>query len=107
MTSYVMEITSRNYENFVYREPTIYKVLIFTERKTTAPLFKTLSKKYKDKIIFGEVKSSEKSLVDKFGINKLPALIIVKDAADYKGQLYEGELVMEQISDFLKLYATK
>lgn len=31
-------------------------VLLFTDRKTTAPIFKSLSKTYKDKMVFGEVK---------------------------------------------------
>jgi len=44
-------------------------VLLFTERKTTAPIFKALSKQFKDKLLFGEVrKTSEQALVDKFKV---------------------------------------
>lgn len=40
---------------------------MFTDRKTTAPLFKALSKYYKDKLMFGEVKM-EPSLMKKFKV---------------------------------------
>ena len=58
------------------------KVLIFTYRKSTAPLFKSLSKTYKDKLVFGEVKKDPK-LIEKFGIKQAPAFIVVTDAANY------------------------
>jgi hypothetical protein len=54
-------------------------VLIFTERKTTAPLYKALSKQYKDKLVVGEVRSSEKGLVEKFAITKFPAILVITD----------------------------
>jgi len=59
----VSVVSNENYQQFIDREPTKYKVLIFTERKTTAPLFKALSKSYKDKLLFGEVRKSETELV--------------------------------------------
>ncbi len=59
MQSFVSVVTSSNYEQFIQRDPTKYHVLLFTERKTTAPLFKALSKIYKDKLLFGEVRKSE------------------------------------------------
>lgn len=45
------------------RDASKYKVLLFTERKTTAPIFKALSKQYKDKLLFGEVRKSENELL--------------------------------------------
>lgn len=59
MQSFVSIVTVENYEQFMQRDPTKYKVLLFTERKTTAPIFKALSKQYKDKLVFGEIRKSE------------------------------------------------
>jgi len=56
MQSFVSIVTNENYDDFMKREPSKHKVLLFTERKTTAPLFKALSKQYKDKLLFGEVR---------------------------------------------------
>lgn len=66
MQSFVSLVNAENYEQFVSRDPLKYKVLLFTERKSTAPIFKSLSKKYKDKLLFGEVRKSEASLIEKF-----------------------------------------
>jgi len=41
-----------------------------------------LSKTYKEKLVFGEVRK-DKDLMEKFGIEKLPALIALHDAATF------------------------
>lgn len=56
MQSFVDIVTDNNYETWINDKPDKHKVLLFTDRKTTAPLFKALSKTYKDKLMFGEVK---------------------------------------------------
>ena len=63
MQSFVSIVTGENYKSFFEREPTKFKILLFTERKTTAPIFKALSKQYKDKLLFGEVRKSETDLI--------------------------------------------
>lgn len=68
MQNFVSVVTEQNYEEFMKREPTKHKVLVFTQRRSTSPLFKALSKQYKDKLVFGEVRDSEKGLVEKFKI---------------------------------------
>ena len=68
MQSFVRVVTTENYNDFVEGDPTKNKILLFTDRKTTAPLFKSLSKTYKDKLLFGEVKKSETEIYEKYGI---------------------------------------
>jgi len=62
--------------------------LLFTDRKTTAPLFKSLSKTYKDKLMFGEVKKEPK-LIANFKVEKIPTLMVITDPFEYKGELYD------------------
>ncbi len=88
MQSFVSIVTNDNYQSFIDREPTKYKILLFTERKTTAPIFKALSKKYKDKLVFGEVRRSEHELITKFKIENFPTLMALTDPADHKGEVY-------------------
>jgi tRNA(Leu) C34 or U34 (ribose-2'-O)-methylase TrmL len=89
MQSFVSIVTSENYQQFIDRDPSKYKVLLFTERKTTAPIFKALSKQYKDKLLFGEVrKSSEAALVSKFQVTTFPTLLVVTDPAEYQGEAF-------------------
>jgi hypothetical protein len=42
---------------------TKHKILLFSEKKSTPALFKALSKKYLDKLVFGEIRSSETELI--------------------------------------------
>ena len=53
-------------------------VLLFTDRKTTAPLFKSLSKTFKDKLVFGEVKK-DVEMQNKFGVKEIPTLLVITD----------------------------
>ena len=80
---------------------------MFTERKSTAPLFKALSKQYKDKLLFGEVRSSEKALAKSFGVTEYPKIMVVTDSHFYKGDVYEGELKIDMITKFLNNYSYK
>jgi protein disulfide-isomerase A6 len=84
-------------------------VLLFTERKTTAPIMKALSKQYKDKLLMGEVRlSTEKiGLFEKFEIVKTPTLLVITDFEEFKGDVYNGELNIDQISKFLNNYEYK
>ena len=52
MQSFVRTVTEENYENWIQESPDKNKVLLFTDRKSTAPLFKSLSKTYKEKLMF-------------------------------------------------------
>ena len=56
MQSFVNVVTSDNYNDFVQQQMTKNKILLFTDKKMTPPLYKSLSKTYKDKLIFGEVR---------------------------------------------------
>jgi hypothetical protein len=62
MMNFVRVVHEDNYEAFLQEDSSKNKILIFTERKTTAPLFKSLSLTYKDKLVFGEVRKEETDL---------------------------------------------
>jgi hypothetical protein len=107
MQSFVSIVTTDNYDQFIQREPTKYKVLLFTERKTTAPIFKALSRQYKDKLFLGEVRKSETSLIQKYGITSFPTLLVVTDPNEYKGEVYQDELKIDRLTKFLNSYTYK
>lgn len=66
-------------------------------------MFKALSKDFKGKLVFGEVRISEKELVEKFWVQNFPSILAVTDGANYKGEFYQGvELKKDQIMKFLR-----
>jgi hypothetical protein len=105
MQNFCSVVTMGNYEEYVNRDKNKNKVLIFTERKTTAPLFKALSKQYKDKLQFGEVRKSETELIEKFNINKFPSLIVITDPYEYQNEQFQGEFKIDLLNKFLNKYA--
>jgi len=63
MQSFVSIVTGDNFESFKYRDVAKPHVLLFTDKKSTPAIFKSLSKKFIDKLVFGEVRSSETELI--------------------------------------------
>ena len=88
MQSFVSVVTNENYENFIETDVQKNKVLIFTERKNTAPLIKSLSKTYKEKFSFCQVKNDHE-LFKKFGVTAFPNYIVLTDPASYMGEIYD------------------
>ena len=88
MQNFVSSVNKENYNDFMLRDQNKFKVLIFTERKTTAPLFKAISKTYKDKLLFGEVRKSETELIEKFKVTQFPSLLVVTDPFEYESEIF-------------------
>jgi len=107
MQSFVSLVTAENYQQFIDRDPAKYKVLLFTERKSTAPIFKALSKQFKEKLLFGEVRKSDADLVAKFKVQAFPTLIVVTDPQSFEGEAYTGELKIDRLTKFLNQYSYK
>ena len=64
MQNFVSIVTDQSYENFIQRERiTKHKILLFTDKKTTPTLFKALSKRFLNRLIFGEIRSTEENLI--------------------------------------------
>ena len=105
MQSFVSVVTDENYEKFIETDQHKNKVLIFTERKNTAPLIKSLSKTYKEKLSFGQVKK-DPELFKKFGVTTFPTLMVLTDPTGYKGEVYDmKEMKIDQLKKFLSTYA--
>lgn len=105
MQSFVRVINSENYGDFVTSNPTQHKVLLFTARKTAPPLLKALSKYFLGKLSFGIIRETEKELMTSFKINKVPSVLVVSDAENHRGDLYDGPLSRDQLQNYLSKFA--
>jgi curved DNA-binding protein CbpA/thioredoxin-related protein len=105
MQSFVRVINKDNYGDYVTENPAIHKVVLFTSRKSTSPLLKALSKHYKGKLSFGEIRQTEKELVERFGIKNFPTLFIITDHEKHQGVAYDGPLTRDSMEKFLSQYA--
>jgi len=123
--SFSVKLNSQNFEYF--SNATFFnKVILFTEKKNTPNLYRGLSNYYYDKILFGEIISSlnktdnnnsdkaveeNKNLLKKFGIKKLPAIIILENSffikEEPKVHYYEGMMFPSDISKFVENFTLK
>ena len=85
MESYIIYLTDKNYKDFISNQNN-KKVLLFHNKKSTPPLFMSLSKMFKNKLDFGEIKwrpnDEENLLIKKFNIDKFPTIGVLKDDKD-------------------------
>jgi DnaJ family protein C protein 16 len=63
MQSFVSSVNKENLSSFLEREPTKIKIIHFTEKKSTPTVIKALSKKFRDKLTFGEIRHGETELL--------------------------------------------
>lgn len=67
-------------------------MLYFTDKKQTSAVLKALSKKYLNKLSFGEVRAGDE-LAKSFNVEKFPTLLVM--TADYSGDFYDGEMKVD------------
>lgn len=107
MQSFVRLVNKDNFFQFYEGEPGQAKVLLFTSRKSTPPLLKALSKEFKEKVVFGEVRSSEAELIKRFGVKDFPSIIGL--TGDDDGVRYEGSNKRDEMERWVRefLYSKK
>ncbi|KAG0166587.1 protein disulfide isomerase (PDI) protein [Apophysomyces sp. BC1034] len=86
------------------KNTTLPKALLFTDKATTTPLYKALSVEFGDsRMLLGEVKKSEKAVLDMFGIQSFPTLLVISPEAGHVK--YEDKLKYQALHAFLDSHA--
>lgn len=101
--SQVHNLSSSELSEFFFKEPTLAKVILISEKEGVAPLYRALSLYFKDRLHFAQVKSSDDELVSRFGATDVPALIVQK--TDGEQVKYDGDLKALPIREFLEQFA--
>ena len=101
MQNFVRFVSTNNYEEYLATEEDSIKILLFTEKKSTPPLLKALSKEFKGKIVFGEVRSSDTGLVNDFNIQTFPTLVGISDPNSYYSGDYNRDKLEKWVRDFM------
>lgn len=107
MQNFVRIINKDNYADFLTTHNELYHVLLFTNKKSTPPLFKALSKDYLNKLSLGEVRNSEIELCKSFNVEKFPTLMILVDHESGQTEIFNGEMKYDNIKKFFGKFAYK
>lgn len=93
-------------ETFLADESVPNKVILFTNKPQTSPLYRSLASEYRDRLSFAEINESSQDLIQEFQITKYPTLIVMKKEGDsYEKETYDYELTIDRLRRFLKSYA--
>ncbi|CAL5222385.1 g4741 [Coccomyxa viridis] len=79
-------------------------VLLFSDKKQTSPLYKSLAAQYAGKLAFGEVRGLGEMAAN-FGVDTAPALLVVCNGDPTTADRYDGEFKSGPIRDFISKYA--
>ena len=107
MQNFVRIINKDNYNDFITSHSERYHVLLFTSKKTTPPLFKSLSKDFLNHLDFGEVRQTQSELIKTFNINKFPSLLVITNPEFNEVDMFNEEMKYDTIKKFLNKYAYK
>jgi len=102
LPNFVHKVDAKSEEKFVGNS--LGKVMLFTDKKNVPTLFKALALEYRNRLVFGWIKSSEKELVDKYEVEKFPTVLVQKKGETATTK-YEGKVGFDALNAFLKTYA--
>lgn len=100
MQSFVRIVNSKNIDGYFEEAPDQAKIILFTNKKSTPPLLKALSKEFKGKVILGEVRSTESELVSKYNIKEFPTIIGLNEQAEK--ERYTGEYKRDKLERWIR-----
>lgn len=78
------------------------KAILFTEKGTTSALIRSVAIEFLDVIKVGQVRNKEKAVVEKFGIEKYPTLVLVPEGEGAEPIVYDGDLKKPAMVQFLQ-----
>jgi len=102
LPNFVHKVDSSSEEKFITNS--LGKVMLFTDKKSVPTLFKALALEYRNRMHFGWIKSTEKELVEKYGVEKFPTVLVQKKGETTTTK-FDGKVGFDALNAFLKKYS--
>ena len=102
MDDFVSIVTDTNYIDYATKNPNKMKLLLFSEKTMTPPIFKTLSKEFRNSVDFGLVKKSASELISKFGVTEFPKVMMLKNIREYQGEFLNDQLKKPVLVEYIR-----
>ncbi|CAD8121612.1 unnamed protein product [Paramecium sonneborni] len=98
-------------KHFETSDPKLNKVILFTKKKETSPILKSLNLHYYERVKFGEIIASPETqtLLDEFDIKELPQIVGLENNGDntYNREMFDDDLLFKPIKKFVRSLAAK
>lgn len=128
-TKNIKKLTAASAGEF-FADPTLPKVVLFTDKPKSSHLYMALSMEYKGRLAFAEISNKETALgaylpffiscyprsrsycvcitlAEKYGVEQFPTLLVIKNDEEQTVTKYESELSFRDIDKFLSTFAPK
>lgn len=101
----VRQVNDGSFDTFKNVMPELPRVLLFTDKTKTTPLYQSLSAQFSQNLVFGEVrKPSATQLISNYGVTTFPTILIFRP--DVESPItYDGAMNSNSIREFLALHA--
>jgi thioredoxin-like negative regulator of GroEL len=101
--------TNTDLEEFLADKLIRNKVILFTSKDETSPLYKGATSEFRDRLDFAEVHENARDIVKKYKIDTFPTLMVLIGQEDdsWEKEIYTNELRMDKLRRFLNYYALK
>jgi len=101
---HVTALTEESIESFMAQEDHLPKVVLFSNKKNTPPLYKALSTEFSKEMHFGFFPNPSETILKKYKIKSaLPKLILQESGHGKKTQTYDGDLNFNAIHEWINL----
>ena len=102
---HVKILTNENLESFLAHEEHLPKVLLFSNKKATPPLFKAISTEFNKEMGFGFFPNPSEEVMKKFKVKSLPRLVLQESGhqGKRKTQIYDSDLNFQAIHEWVNL----
>ncbi|KAL2756717.1 hypothetical protein ACRALDRAFT_2102804 [Sodiomyces alcalophilus JCM 7366] len=100
INNHVKRVTDKDVDSFLSDNAENPKALLFTEKGTTSPLLRSITIDFLGVVTVGQVRNTQKAVVEKFGVEKFPTLLLLPPG-DAEPIVYDGELKKDAMVAFI------
>jgi len=105
VSNLVQEVSDDTMEGFFKTNPSMPKVILFTDKAKGVPLlWKGLSVAFEEKMSLGVARSDQADVTNKFAVKKFPQIVLTK-AGERKPNVYTGDLKYQDIFEWINIYS--
>jgi protein disulfide-isomerase A6 len=103
--NHVTKLSEKDLDPWLKENNGTTKAIIFSEKGTVSAMVKVMSTDFFGNVHFGQAKSKDAALVERFGITKFPSLVVLP-GGEADPLIFDGEMSQNGMTEFIKGYAS-
>lgn len=100
MPNNIVKLNEKNFMSTVQTNFGKTMLILFTERKESSLLYRSMANLYSNQVVFCEVQKSD-PFIKKFNVSKFPSLMILNDPTNFTGIMFDEKISKGNILNFI------